>query len=88
MSVASPTWSSPRIVSELKKLGIDLAKSTVEKYMVRSRKPPSPTWMTFLKNHVEDLVSIDFFVVPTVTLKVLFVFLVLAHVRLKQEITR
>jgi putative transposase len=81
MSVASPTWGSPRIVSELKKLGIDLAKSTVEKYMVRPRKPPSPTWRAFLKNHVGDLVSIDFFVVPTMTFKVLFVFVVLAHHR-------
>jgi putative transposase len=81
MSVASPTWGSPRILGELRKLGIDLAKSTVEKYMVRQRKPPSPTWRTFLKNHVENLVSIDFFVVPTVTFRVLFVFVVLAHHR-------
>jgi putative transposase len=54
-------------------LGIDVAKSTVEKYRVRSRKPPSPTWKSFLNNHVRDLVSIDFFVVPTVRNKVLFV---------------
>ena len=66
---------------ELRKLGIDVAKSTVDKYRVRSRKPPSPTWKAFLKNHVRDLVSIDFFVVPTVRFKVLFVLVVLAHHR-------
>jgi transposase InsO family protein len=52
--------------------------STVEKYMVRRPKPPSPTWRTFLENHVHDLVSTDFFVVPTVNFRLLFVFLVLA----------
>jgi transposase InsO family protein len=49
--------------------------------MVRHRKPPSQTWRAFLDNHVKQLVSIDFFVVPTITLKVLFVFVVLAHER-------
>ena len=78
---ANPTWGSPRIVGELRKLGIEVAKSTVEKYRVRPQKPPSPTWKTFLKNHVRDLVSPDFFVVPTVTHKVLFVLLILAHER-------
>jgi len=81
MSTANPFWGSPRIVGELGKLGINVAKSTVEKYMVRARKPPSQTWRTFLKNHVNGLVSIDFFVVPTVRFRVLFVFLVLAHHR-------
>ena len=81
LSRANPTWGSPRIVGELRKLGIDVAKSTVEKYRVRVRKPPSPTWRAFLNNHVKDLVSIDFFTVPTVTFNVLFVFVVLAHER-------
>jgi len=49
--------------------------------MVRQRKPPSPTWRAFLANHVKDLVSTDFFVVPTVRFQILFVFLVLAHDR-------
>jgi hypothetical protein len=53
----------------------------VEKYRVRSRKPPSPTWKAFLNNHVRDLVSIDFFVVPTVRNKALFVLVILAHHR-------
>jgi putative transposase len=81
MSQANPTWGSPRIVGELRKLGIDIAKSTVEKYRVQLRKPPSPTWKTFLKNHVQDLVSLDFFVVPTMTYKILFVLVILAHER-------
>lgn len=63
MSSANPRWGSPRIVGELAKLGIHVAKSTVEKHMVRPKKPPSPTWRAFLDNHVKDLVSVDFFVV-------------------------
>lgn len=72
---------APRIVGELHKIGIEVAKSTVEKYRPKVRKPPSPTWKAFLKNHVKDLVSCDFFIVPTVTHKVLFVFVILAHER-------
>jgi putative transposase len=81
MSITNPRWGSPRIVGELAKLGIDVVKSTVEIYMARRRKPPSPTWRAFLENHVKDLVSVDFFVVPTVTFKILLVFVVLAHAR-------
>ena len=81
MSSANPLWGSPRIVGELAKVGIHLAKATVEKYMVRPKKSPSPTWRAFLDNHVKELASVDFFVVPTVTFKVLFVFLVLVHLR-------
>jgi putative transposase len=81
ISVANPSWGSPRIVGELRKLGIDVTKSTVDKYRIRSKQPPSPTWKTFLENHVTDFVSIDFFVVPTVRFKVLFVLVVLAHHR-------
>jgi putative transposase len=81
MSRANPTWGAPRLVAELRKLGIDVVKSTVEKYRVRSCTPPSPTWKVFLKNHVQDLVAMDFFVVPTVTYKVLFVLVILAHER-------
>jgi putative transposase len=67
--------------SELLKLGVDISQSTVSKYMVRPRKPPSQTWRTFLENHVKQLVSVDSFVVPTIDFKLLFVFLVLAHER-------
>jgi putative transposase len=78
---SNPTWGSPRIVGELRKLGITVAKSTVEKYRPRIRKPPSPTWKAFLTNHVKDIVACDFFTVPTVTCRVLFVFIMLAHER-------
>src|SRR5215475_5681748 len=78
---ANPTWGSPRIVGELHKLGIDVAKSTVETYRPRARKPSSPTWKAFLANHVQDLVSLDFFMVPTVRHTVLFVLVILAHHR-------
>src|SRR6266851_7536757 len=83
VSGANPLWGTPRIVGELGKLGIKVAKSTVDKYRVRSRKTPSPTWKAFLKNHVNDLVSIDFFIVPTIRFKLLFVLVVFAHSRRK-----
>jgi transposase InsO family protein len=78
---SNPTWGSPRIVGELRKLGITVAKSTVEKYQPRDRKPSSPTWKAFLSNHVKDIVACDFFTVPTVQCRVLFVFIMLAHER-------
>jgi hypothetical protein len=81
MSSANPRWGAPRIHGELQKLGIHLAQTTVAKYMVRHRKPPSQTWRTFLENHAKELVSTDFFVVPTATFRLLFVFLVLSHDR-------
>jgi transposase InsO family protein len=81
ISKANPGWGSPRIVGELRKLGIEVAESTVDKYRVRSSHPPSPSWKAFLKNHMKDLVSIDFFIVPTVGFKVLFVLIVLSHHR-------
>ena len=80
ISGANPLWGTPRIVGELGKLGIRVAKSTVDKYRVRSRKVPSPAWKAF---HVNDVVSIDFFIVPTIRFKLLFVLIVLAHSRRK-----
>ena len=56
----NPTWGAPRIHGELLKLGIDIGETSVSKYMVRSRKPPSQTWRTFLENHLQQLVSMDF----------------------------
>ena len=81
MSLANPRWGAPRIHGELLKIGIAVSQATVAKYMVRHRKPPSQTWRTFLKNHVKDLVSADFFVVPTITFQLLFVFVILDHDR-------
>ena len=81
MSKANSLWGAPRIHGELLELGIEVSQATVSKYMVRHRKPPSPSWRAFLNNHAKDLVSIDFFTVPTVTFNVLFVFVVLARDR-------
>ena len=81
ISLANPRWGAPRIHGELQKLGIQVAETTVAKYMVRPRRPSSQSWRTFLKNHMQDLVSTDFFVVPTATFRLLFVFLVLSHDR-------
>jgi hypothetical protein len=77
----NPGWGAPRIHGELLKLGIDVGESSVSKYMVHGRKPPSQTWRTFLENHAKQLVSIDFFTVPTIRFQILYVFLVLAHDR-------
>ncbi len=76
-----PRWGSPRIVGELASWASTWPRATVERYMVRPKKPPSPTRRAFLDNHVKDLVSVDVFVVPAVAFKVLFVFIVLAHAR-------
>jgi putative transposase len=81
MSEMNVTWGSPRIVSELRMLGIEVAKSTVERHMLKRPKPASPTWRAFLANHVACLASIDFFTVPTLRNRVLYVFVVLAHLR-------
>lgn len=81
MSLANPRWGAPRIHGELLKLGIEVSQATVAKYMVRHRKPPSQTWRIFLNNHARDLVSADFFVVPTAAFRVLFVFVILSHDR-------
>jgi len=81
MSRENQIWGAPRIQSELMKLGIKISEASVAKYMVRTPKPPSQTWRTFLQNHVSQLASIDFFTVHTVWFQVLFVFIVLAHDR-------
>jgi putative transposase len=81
VSAANPRWGSPRILGEMRKLGIVVAKSTVEQYRVRPRRPPSPTWRACLKTHLTKFVALDFFTVPTVGFKVLFVLIVLARER-------
>jgi putative transposase len=77
MSQANPLWGAPRIHGELPKLGIEVAQSTVRKYLRRPRKPPSQTWRTLLTNHMAQMASIDFFLVAT--FRLLFVFVVLSH---------
>ncbi|MBC8426371.1 transposase [bacterium] len=81
MSTANPLWGAPRIHGELLKLGIEISQGSVSKYMVKPDRPPSQSWHTFLTNHAKDIVSIDFFTVPTVTYGVIYVFLVLDNAR-------
>src|SRR2546422_10546364 len=81
MSKENPLWGTPRIHGELLKLGFEIAKSTVSKYMIRRRGPPSQTWRTFLRNNADAIAAIDLCVVPTLTFECLFAFLVLGHGR-------
>ena len=83
MAAANPLWRAPRIHGELKMLGIDISERTVSRFLRRVRRPPNQTWKTFLHNHVGQMVSIDFFTVPTITMRVLFVLIVLEHDRRK-----
>jgi transposase InsO family protein len=79
VSLANPLWGAPRIHGELLKLGIEISQTTVAKYMARGRRPPSQSWRTFLRNHADGIASIDFFVVPTATCRLLFGLLILRH---------
>jgi transposase InsO family protein len=91
MSKENPFWGAPRIHGELLMLGFEVAQSTVSKYMVRGRRPPSQSWKTFLQNHADEIAAIDMCVVPTLTFERLFAFLVLGHGRrqlLWVEVTR
>jgi putative transposase len=81
IAAANPLWGAPRIHGELLTLGIDISERTVSRLMPKRHPKPSQTWRTFLANHVGDLVSIDFFTVATVRLRVVFVLVVLAHHR-------
>src|SRR2546425_9742546 len=81
MSVANPLWGAPRIHGELLKLGIDVGQTTVAKYMAKHRRPPSQGWRTFLRNHADGIASMDLFVVPTISFRLLYGLLVLRHGR-------
>ena len=81
MNKDNPLWGAPRIHGELLKLGFEIAKSTVSKYMVKRRGPPSQSWRTFLHNHADAIAAIDLCVVPTLTFECLFAFLVVGHGR-------
>lgn len=81
MCRANPLWGAPRIHGELLKLGIEISEATVSKYIIKHRGPPSQTWRTFLDNHAKELISLDFFSVPTATFRVLFVLVILSHDR-------
>ena len=91
MSQENPLWGASRIHGELLMLGFQVAQSTVSKYMMRGRRPPSQSWRTFLRNHADAIAAIDMCVVPTVTFERLFAFLVVGHARrqlLWFEVTR
>src|ERR1700754_1478344 len=77
MSVENPLWGAPRIHGELLKLGFEIAQSSVAKYMVKRRGPPSQEWRTFLRNHVPDIAAMDLFVVPTIGFELLYGFVIL-----------
>src|SRR5476651_542020 len=76
MSVENPLWGAPRIHGELLKLGIEVAQSSVAKYMVKRRRPPSQGWRTFLRNHAPDIAAMDLFVVPTIGFDLLYAFVI------------
>jgi hypothetical protein len=83
MARANSLWRAPRIHGELLKLGIKISERTVSRILRRVKRPPSQSWKTFLQNHLGEIVAIDFFTVPTVRMRVLFVFIVLEHQRRK-----
>src|ERR1700694_3069984 len=76
MNVENPLWGAPRIHGELLKLGFEVAQSSVAKYMVKRRGPPSQEWRTFLCNHAPDIAAMDLFVVPTIGFSLLYAFVI------------
>ena len=81
LSTENPFWGAPRIQSELALLGYRIGETTVGKYMIRGRRGDRQTWQTFLRNHMSVAAACDFFTVPTLTFKMLYVFVVLSHNR-------
>ena len=81
MSLANPLWGAPRIHGELLKLGIDVGQTSVAKYMAHRRGGPSQGWRAFLCNHADGIASMDLFVVPTLSFRLLYGFLILRHRR-------
>src|SRR3979409_312310 len=77
MSMENPFWGAPRIHGELLKLGFEVAQSSVAKYMVKRRGPPSQGWRAFLRNHAQDVAAMDLFVVPTIGFDVLYAFVIM-----------
>jgi transposase InsO family protein len=77
MGMENPLWGAPRIHGELLKLGFEIAQSSVAKYMVKRRAPPSQGWRTFLRNHAPDIAAMDLFVVPTIGFDLLYAFIII-----------
>jgi hypothetical protein len=78
MSIANPLWGAPRIHGELLKIGVDIGQTSVAKYMVRRRDPPSQGWRTLLRNHADGIAAMDMFVVPTISFRLLYGLLIMA----------
>jgi transposase InsO family protein len=81
MSLANPLWGASRVHGELIKLGIEVAQSTVARYMARGRRPPTQSWRTFLRNHAAGIAAMDLLVVPTIGFRLLYVLVILGHHR-------
>ena len=81
ISQDNPLWGAPRVHGELLMLGIEVSQATVANYMMRQRKPPSQSWLTFLRDQASGLACVDLFTVPTVTFRILYVLVVLRHER-------
>jgi putative transposase len=83
MATANPTWGAPRIHGELLMLGFDVSERTVSRYL--PRRPPGPDavarWLVFLRNHRDVIAAMDFFVGPTVTFRMLYVWFAIEHGR-------
>ena len=77
MSIENQLWGAPRIHGELLKLGFEVAQSSVAKYMIKRRGPPSQGWRTFLRSHAEDIAAMDLFVVPTIGFDLLYAFVIM-----------
>ena len=76
MSLENPLWGAPRIHGELLKLGFEVSKSSVAKYMVKRREPPSQGWRAVLRNHAPHIAAMDLFVVPTISFDLLYAFVI------------
>src|ERR1035437_9837927 len=84
MANENSDWGAPRIHGELLKLGFNICESTAQRYMPKKgKRTTGQNWMTFLKNHSQEIISIDFFTVPTINFKLLHVFVVIEHHRRK-----
>ncbi|MBV8828458.1 MAG: helix-turn-helix domain-containing protein [Acidobacteriaceae bacterium] len=78
-------WGAPKIHGELLKLGFDISERTVARYLrpIHHRGDPKRSWLTFLNNHREVIMALDFFTVPTITFQLLYCFFVIDHQRRK-----
>ena len=81
MSIENPLWGAPRIHGELLKLGFEVGQSSVAKYIVKRRGPPSQRWRTFLRNHAPQIAAMDLFIVPTIGFNLLYAFVMVRLAR-------